>query len=131
MKKFENISEMELGNLFFGNSHGLYHVEPRKEYQDVFVEFLYSINCDFYGHNDDGSDFIDNDTFTLRPYYWGEDECIAELPNFVYKPTGLEIKWYKYPMRDAYSNMDVDIEQFKEIIDHCTKEYLNSVNGRL
>lgn len=114
------IEGMELGNLMFGNSRGEYAVEPREEYQEPFARFLDTLGLDYHGMDDRG-DGIDNETFTIRPYYWGEDEAIAELPNFVYKPTGLEISWYKYPMRNAYSNQDVSVEDFKAILDNCVK----------
>lgn len=119
------IEDAELGNLMFGNSYGEYHVEPRMEYQDAFCDFLKENGFDFYGykesgeHESDDYSSFDNDVFTVRPYYWGEDESIAGLPNFVYKPIGLEMKWYKYPMRDAYSNQDIDIDTFKKILSDC------------
>ena len=119
MKK-ASIEDMELGNILFGNSRGEYAVEPRGDYQEAFCDFLFRNGFDGYGHVEwsKESDF-ENDTFIIRPYYWGEDEEIAQLPNFVYKPTGLEIKWYKYPMRDAYSNQDIDIESFKAVLRRC------------
>lgn len=120
--KEATIENMELGNLMFGNSRGLYHVEPRMEYQDAFCEFLYDNGWDGHALRTDGSDDpydFENDTFIVRAYYWGEDEAIAALPNFVYKPTDLEISWYKYPMRDAYSNQDIAIEDFKAILKSC------------
>lgn len=116
--------DMELGNLMFGNSRGLYHVEPRMDYQDAFCDFLYKNGWDGHAIRGDGlnADYeYENDTFIVRAYYWGEDEDIAALPNFVYKPTGLEISWYKYPMRDAYSNQDVSLEQFVEILADCER----------
>ena len=116
--KEATLSDMELGNILFGHSRGVYAVEPRMSYQDAFVRFLRAIGCDADGYSDDGQP-TENDTFVVRPYYWGEDEAIAELPNFVYKPTRLEIRWYKYPMRDAYSNLDVSIEEFKSILAEC------------
>ena len=116
--------DMELGNMLFGNSRGTYAVEPRMEYEDTFFKFLDANGWD--GHairNDDCDDpyNYENDTFIIRAYYWGEDEELAELPNFVYKPTGLEIRWYKYPMRDAYSNQDVDIATFTDILRACER----------
>lgn len=117
MKK-ANLNDMELGNLLFGNSRGVYLVEPREDYQDAFCKFLEHNGFDYYGIHGKERTF-ENDTFVVRAYYWGEDEDIAALPNFVYKPTGLEIKWYKYPMRDAYSNQDIDIETFKTILTIC------------
>lgn len=113
-----SIETMELGNLLFGNSRGEYSVEPREEYQEPFQEFLELNGFDSYGIRGTNRGY-ENDTFIIRPYYWGDDEDTAALPNFVYKPTGLEISWYKYPMRDAYSNQDVDVETFKTILNNC------------
>ena len=115
------IENMELGNLMFGHSRGEYAVEPRDEYQEMFCDFLFENNADAYGFFDrsNGAGHFENDTFIVRPYYWGEDESIAELPNFLYKPSGLEIRWYKYPMRDAYSNMDISPEDFRAILNAC------------
>ena len=52
----------------------------------------------------------------------------AALPNFVYKPTGLEISWYKYPMRDAYSNQDVSVVEFAKILEDC-KQSMKEITG--
>ena len=112
------IESMEMGNLIFGNSRGEYHVEPREDYQEAFCNFLKNNGFEFDGYYGK-QDKFENDTFIIRPYYWGNDDKLAELPNFVYKPTGLEISWYKYPMRDAYSNQDVSIEQFRAILKAC------------
>ena len=35
-----------------------------------------------------------NDTFTVRAYYWGDDEELKDLPNFEYP--GIKIWWYKH-----------------------------------
>ena len=128
--KLATIEDMEMGNLIFGNSRGKYCVEPREDYQDAFCQFLHDNGFDFDGEYKDGRDEFENETFIVRPYYWGEDEKKAELPNFVYKPTGLEINWYKYPMRDAYSNQDVDLTAFKGILDACSESMKeNTENG--
>jgi hypothetical protein len=68
---------------------------------------------EFYG--------FDNEMFTIRPYYWGEDEAIKELPNFLYKPTGFEIEWYKYAFRASYMNQDLSKEQILDIFKECIK----------
>lgn len=122
--KEATFEDMELGNAVFGNSRGIYHVEPRREYQEVFCDFLYRNGFDMYGYYKDGSNYIETDKFILRPYYWGDNEAVMELPNFVHKPTGLEMCWYKYPMRDAYSNQDVSVEELERILEDCdfTKE---------
>ena len=41
--------------------------------------------------------------------------CEIIQPNFLYKPANLSIMWYKYPLRDAYSNRPFDEKELKEI----------------
>ena len=103
----------------------MFRVEPREDYQEAFCKFLDSVGGDMYGFLDvcDENGWYDDDVFTVRPYYWGEDEDMIDLPNFVYKPTGLEIFWYKYPMRSAESNQDVSLYEFKKILRHCKRSY--------
>jgi hypothetical protein len=66
--------------------------------------------------------------FILRPYYWGDDESKADLPNFVYKPEGIEISWYKYPFRDAYCSKNINEAGFVDMLAECEKS-LDSVYG--
>jgi len=47
------------------------------------------------------------------------DDCLLVKPNFHYKPTDYRLKWYKYPLRDSYANQDLDVKEFRQIIDHC------------
>lgn len=119
--KEANINDIELGNLLFGNSRGNFVIE-RDEWQDPFVEFLQRNGFDMYGYYERGSErCFENDTFVIRPYYWGEDEEIAVLPNFEFKPTGFTISWYKYPMRNAFASHDIGIGTFLEILHECEK----------
>ena len=116
--QYKNI---ELGNLIFGNSRGDKQF-PRNEYEESFYKFLERNGFDSYGHykkTDDNFYNFSNMVFELRPYYWGDDPEIAELPNFVYHPTRLQISWYKYPFRDSYANYLPDLEEFKEILKKC------------
>ena len=136
-------SHIELGNLLFGNSRGNFRV-PR-EWVEHFLRLTEYLHMDSYGFyydsytksigsctevipnekynsaylRDDGG--FENDTFLIKPYYWGDDEDESEKPNFVYKPTGYEIDWYKYPFRDSYSNFDITEKEFIEIIENCLK----------
>ena len=57
--------------------------------------------------------------WSAENYHSGD--CLLVKPNFLHKPTGFEIKWYKYPLRDSYMNQDITIEQFAKIIDDCIK----------
>ena len=54
-------------------------------------------------------------------------ECLLMRPNFYYKPNGFEIQWYKYPLRDSYTNKPITLTEFKQIIDKCI-ESINNEN---
>ena len=118
-------------------SFGTFPVPQNSDYQRDFLEFLTRSGFDVYGHIDNeklwefwsDDDFcFENDTFILRPYYWGDRDDIPGLPNFVYKPESLEIRWYKYPFRGAFANKKVSEEEFQDILAECEKS-LDSVFG--
>lgn len=123
------IHQPELGNLLFGNSRGEFPID-RDEIEDLWYEAFDCI-VDGYGYVEDSYKYgeterggFENDTFLINPYYWGEDEEIAAESNFVYKPENITIDWYKYPMRDSYSNVELSKEKAKEIFEKC----IESVN---
>ena len=119
MKK-TTVKDIELGNLIFGNSRGEYVIEDREAWQNPFCEFLHRNGFDMYGYYERGTErCFENDTFIIRPYYWGEDDDIAVLPNFEYKPTGFAISWYKYPMRNAFANQNTSTDEFLKILNDC------------
>lgn len=45
--------------------------------------------------------------------------CRYVQPNFLYKPTGFCINWYKYPFRDSYMSPGVSAKEWRKIIRHC------------
>jgi len=184
---------MELGNLCFGNSRGIYQVDRHIGLEDELQRLFDFIDPDGSGY---GPSF-ENEWLFLMPYYWGECTCGYEekeiqwseqnqhredcyqteyhklnfkydtpdcevkklcekygiewndgygsaihctcdyqdrwrkftqkndheetcpivLPNFWYKPDDIKIDWYKYPLRDAYSNIKLKIIPFTELID--------------
>jgi|GEM_PF-1772583 len=124
IKAAEKPMQMELGNLLFGHSRGEYQID-RESCQKLFDAFLEETHCDGYGYaekddlyaNERGG--LSTDTFCIRPYYWGEDEKEAELPNFEYFKDKLEIRWYKYPVRDAYANKPVDAAYLRAVLADC------------
>ena len=128
---------MELGNLLFGNSRGRFAVprgigEDDFIWQETFIEFMDEIGLDGYGYveNDELEKYkterggFENNTFIINPYYWGEDEEVMKEPNFVFKPTGFTIDWYKYPLRDSYSNKEITLEELKEILRICKESVI-------
>ena len=122
--KRATVEDMELGNLMFGNSRGEYVIERDGVIDLMFTLFLKVNGFDGYGYllkNGKSEWGYENDVFAVRPYYWGDDPDEATKPNFEYKPTGLAINWYKYPMRDAYINRDINMHEFREILETCEK----------
>lgn len=115
---------MELGNFIFGNSRGNYAI-PRETYEEPFLEFLCKNKFNGYGYRKKSrKDVFENDVFLIRPYYWGEEEEISQLPNFLYKPNGFTISWYKYPLRDAYCSQEISLDEFLDMLSHCTESML-------
>lgn len=132
--------EPELGNLLFGHSRGAFRVH-RFPAQRYFGEFFERCGMDSYGHPnrqtdrteesplltyEDKDGMVDTELFSVWPYYWGDDEEKFDIPNFVYKPENIKIRWYKYALRDAYSNVPLTGEKIKEILDNCT-EYVQTL----
>lgn len=48
-----------------------------------------------------------------------DKNCPIVKPNFLFKPTGFSIKWYKYPLRDSYMSQNITLNEFAEIINQC------------
>lgn len=56
--------------------------------------------------------------------YWREigghcHSCRLIQPNFLYKPTGFHINWYKYPFRDSYMSEKISPQKWREIVRSC------------
>lgn len=92
---------------------------------NIWNKFERKWNIDNYGFPSKKSEFLENywndksqayvtPVFTIRPYYWGDDDKIAALPNLVCN--NIQINWYKYFDRDSYCNIDITPEIFKKII---------------
>ena len=110
-----------------------------RDFQEMFVSYLEDMGFDYYGSIEDQrlrpyevelkskskytQDFVlfENDTFIIMPFYWDEDDFISSLPNFVYKPTGFSLSWYKYPLRGSYSNRPVTREELESMLIECKK----------
>lgn len=121
-----SIQTAELGNILFGHSREEYHMD-RPTYQKIFENFLYKIGLDVYGFAQNGTiprqradePTVENPVFLIRPYCWDETLPDYDKPNFVYKPLGIEISWYKYALRDAYCSHDITPEQLESILKTC------------
>ena len=47
--------------------------------------------------------------------------CSLALPNFLFKPTGFELRWYKYPLRDSYSSEPVTKQMLRKMVNECIR----------
>ena len=121
--------------MLFGNSRGEYKFPDRNLVEcNEWQKLLEITDSDSRGYTyidqlKSSSGGIDTEYFSINPYYWGECDCDDEdehdegcpcvRHNFIYKPTGFTIDWYKYPFRDSYMNMNLIEEQIKWIFKKC------------
>jgi hypothetical protein len=112
---------MELGNMVFGHSRGAWQVPRNAAYEGPLDVLFEAAGLSSYGYpNDPDADYFDNDVWSARSYWWGDEEAPeADLPNFIHKPSGLELRWYKYPMRDSYFNREISPLEWFNIIQEC------------
>ena len=88
----------------------------------VNQELFYFILGDCYKQIVDGA--IDNETFMMRDYSW--DEELRDNDYHLYhKPSGLKVRWYKYPLRSPEVNMPISHDQWRAVLYDC----LNAVRG--
>lgn len=117
----------ELGHLAFGNFNEDCDIPvDRDVWQPLFSHLLLE-DMDENGYGIEYSD----DTFEMRPYYWGDDEEESNKVNFWHKPSNYKMTWYKYPMRDAYANMEIDANQFVQVLKDCLNSYTNKEDSSL
>ena len=60
-----------------------------------------------------------NDVFAVYAYYWGDNDALADRPNFVYKD--LKVYWYKYLGRCTAATMEkpLSIDYLKHMLNNC------------
>lgn len=112
------IDETENTPDFFGREYfdGKYPI-PRGIRQNVFCGKLDG-KCEVWRRTP-----LENDTF----YYKAEaedtiwDEQGNYQPNFIYKPDGFRMCWYKYPLRSCFANRDINFDEFSKMIDACVE----------
>lgn len=70
-----------------------------------------------------------NSTFTVRAYYWGDDDDLTMLPNFEYK--GLRVYWYKYSGRGTEVLVDKPLTTkfLSRMLDDCIASMKNDFGG--
>ena len=72
--------------------------------------------------NDSGG--FEDEVICIRPFDWGydEDPVRASRPNFLFKPSGFNMEWYKYPWRSPEMSENLSLGEIRRIwrlcIDH-------------
>lgn len=121
-----------------------FHILDREKYGELFVMLLNYCGFNSYGSYDgeyeeeltkcgrfDSLGDYESDVFSLHPFCWcdkcseGMDgECPRyDKPNFHYKPTDFRLNWYKYPLRGNDCNRDITVDEFVDMINHCSKDF--------
>ena len=108
----------ETGNApdFFGREYfdGKHRIS-RGIWQEHFRKL--ANECDWYRKP------LENDIF----YYKAEaedtiwDDKGNYKPNFIYKPDGFRMCWYKYPLRSCFANRNIEFDEFSKMVDACVK----------
>lgn len=130
--------EMELGNMIFGHSRGEWPIPRTDAYSGPLFVALEALGLDGYGapkrRPTDGNWAYKSDTVEIHPYCWCDGESCpqcgtGEQPNFKHFPSGLEVRWYKYPLRDAYANRKVSTREWFDIMASVIASAPENANG--
>jgi len=108
---------------FLGRPEGLSYTECAKIEDTIYKKLTKKFGLSRYGCAVHCTcDYEDRYLAYIKTIGYADghkSDCKLVLPNFCYKPTDFQIQWYKYPFRDSYTNQEITVEQFAEIIDKC------------
>ena len=122
---------MELGNICFGNSRGKYPVD-RSDFDPAIYYLIDAL---------DGDQFFENETFVIRPYYWGDCTCGYEDKEEVWSDENkhqshcYQIEYSEIQVRHEGKSSDSDFAEVEELCKrfdmsypagadfHCTCDY--------
>jgi len=57
------------------------------------------------------------------------DDCPTVTPNFLHKPSGFRLDWYKYPLRDSYSSEPLTRELMRSMFADCEASLTTPTKG--
>ena len=115
------MKDLELGQMLFGNPTEEFPV-PRQSWMSGPFQILMDAITEKTGEKDYGyTPNFSNDFFTIRSYYWGDDEDEMEKPNFEIPSENFSLTWYKYPFRGSYSSEKLTPKRWNDLIQKCIK----------
>jgi hypothetical protein len=85
--------------------------EERMFYQETLLSMLYELDIEVEVGNK-----FENDIFLYEDYNWGTEED----GTFKYKPSGLVVRFYKYPLRASEFSEIVSPKKWLKLIKHCS-----------
>ena len=76
----------------------------------------------------------DNEVFSNRYYCWDDPETVESQseclkPNFLFKPTGFEVTWYKHPFRSMWMNQGLSPREIMHMMALCERSVKRSNGG--
>lgn len=85
-----------------------------------------------YLAGNDGAEPFENDVFAMRTYCWCDEEMPGHEdgcpPNFEYKPTGVQISWYKHAGRGIECNRpEPTMMRWFEVLADCVRSVKGDV----
>ncbi len=89
---------------------------PRDE---TWISGTFHLLLKLIGENYSTDHEFSNDVFTIRPYYWGDEEDEINRANFEIPSENFNISWYKYPFRKSYSSELITPERWYHLIQKC------------
>jgi hypothetical protein len=105
--------EPELGQMLNGNPTGDYGTE---EWQDALMDYLLEEIDRVHWNKYQEQWCRDEDPklsgVEFRPYYWGDDETEAALPNMKFDGLTQEIRWYKHPGRGQSCSLELTKDEW-------------------
>ena len=123
------MSELELGQALFSNGSV---EEYDAEWATMGLEEIADVIAVKRGLTDDldrltsnsGGERFENETFSMSSYCWCSGGAMGHEancpPNFIYKPTGLAVTWYKHARRGIRANVEeVKAREWLNIVDAC------------
>lgn len=130
------MTNLELGQVLLSNNDWhQYECNWAQDGLNLIAEVIAELRGEKYSRygwdglhtSNSGAEEYINDIFEMRSYCWCdpmfEDNTVHPNgcpPNFLYKPTGLVITWYKHSGRSATSNKKYPgARTWFEIVKHC------------
>jgi hypothetical protein len=94
--------------------------------EDAWISGTFCLLLKLIGESIDDPNYsaeseFSNEFFTIRPYYWGDEDDEIEKPNFEIPSENFSISWYKYPFRTSESNVKITPSLWNDLIQKCIK----------